>query len=160
MKMMKIMRGVSGIGKTQHAIGVKGAPVILSADSFFMIPVPRPEGGIKMLYKFDPHALGKAHSQCVRCCVGAIQSGENIVIDNTNCSLVEIAPYYALGQAYDYDVEIIQIEPNPITFNEGTLKVFADRNKHGVPLETIQSQFRKIGNEGLPPWWNRRIIYV
>ena len=76
MKMMKIMRGVSGIGKTQHAIGVKGAPVILSADSFFMIPVPRPEGGIKMLYKFDPHALGKAHSQCVRCCVGAIQSGE------------------------------------------------------------------------------------
>ena len=158
MPKMTIERGASGSGKSTHAksLGTKSydpfaGVQIISADDFFMR---------RGVYNFDPSLLGEAHSSCIRKAVAGIMRRADLVIDNTNCRVSEIAPYYALGEAYGYEVEIICHMPNPITYDGLTVKRLADRSKHGVPSSTIENMLHTINSEQLPPWWKQTIIYV
>lgn len=144
-KTVWIMQGVSGAGKSTHVPPVKA--FVVSADHFFM----RRSG-----YCFDPSKLGQAHSSCLLEFAKALEDELGfIVVDNTNTTPVEVAPYYALASAYGYDVVIKYIPCED-------LNVAAARNQHGVPLKTIEQQAKRIESfvKHMPPWWNRETVEV
>lgn len=139
-----ILQGVSGSGKSSIASKLADADNICSADDFFMR-----DGK----YHFDPTKLGEAHGACLRKYVSLLlvnaQKGRPIVVDNTNTTIGEIAPYYSLAEAYGYKPVIITVECDP---DEA-----AARNTHGVPVKVCWEMNRRImlTNAALPPWWNR-----
>ncbi len=143
-KTVWIMQGVSGAGKTHHT---PWSAYIVSADYYFMRGTE---------YQFDASKLGEAHGECLRCFTEAVLRGQElIVVDNTNTTPVEVAPYYALALAYGYDVVIKYIPCSD-------LKLAAERNRHGVPLKTIEQQAKRIENfaKHMPPYWNRETVEV
>ena len=112
-----------------------------SADSYFI------DSGTKE-YNFDPAKLPLAHSSCLRLTLNELQHGKyDIVVDNTNTSVAEIAPYAALALAYDYEVKIL-------SFHATSEQGFT-RNKHNVPLAAIEGQQARLATlkGSLPPWW-------
>ena len=68
-----------------------------------------------------------------------------IAVDNTNTTVLEMAPYYACAQAYGYEVELVTFQ-----FNSGDAYM---RNMHGVPLGTIIAQNKRIKGIEIPPQW-------
>jgi predicted kinase len=146
-----IMRGIPGSGKTKYVHEVFPNAFVCSADHFFM------RGGE---YKFDRNKLSEAHGSCLRKFVDAIAVNTNnptvinpvIVVDNTNTSVVEIAPYAALALAYGYELEIITIEVSPW--------VAAARQIHQVPDDAIRRMHQRLVDETefFPPWWKHRSI--
>jgi len=139
-----ILRGLPGSGKSTYckeALVRLPNTVVCSADDFFMI------GGE---YKFNPELLPQAHAECLHRYVSAVRARkELIIVDNTNILAVEIAPYYALAEAYKANVEVITINC--------PIEVARERNIHGVPSETMEEMARLIISEvsRFPPWWNR-----
>lgn len=135
------MRGVSGSGKStvarQLAAGEVGA-IIVSADSYFETP----EG-----YKWESGKLSEAHGHCFRLFMAAVNAGaELVVVDNTNRSSLEIAPYMMAAQAFGYEAAIVEVHCDP--------QEAAARNVHNVPVESVEKMARRMEGEHLPPWWN------
>lgn len=144
MPKLVIMSGIAGSGKTRHARTYFPEYHLISADDYFMTG----EGG--RVYRFDPTKIGEAHSDCLRRFITAVSNSVNIVIDNTNCTVAEIAPYYAIGQAFGYEIRILTIECNP--------GVAAMRNTHGVSEITIGMMYANLRNRIFPPWWPNEIV--
>jgi predicted kinase len=143
-----ILRGISGSGKTTFAKKINGKSYIVSADDYFMT-----SNGV---YKFDAMKLQSAHDNCFRNFVHVIsdcqQSNfDNVIVDNTNLSIAEIAPYYACAQAFGHEVKIITLKCEP--------SVAFKRNLHHVPLNTIFKQLDKMMNEMkfFPRWWKHEV---
>jgi predicted kinase len=119
---------------------------IFSADSFFHSSNGQ--------YKFDPLKLREAHASCLKLfterLIHLYSSSDNfceitLVVDNTNTSSWEIAPYYALSEAFDIPVRIVRIKVSPETaFN---------RNIHGVQKETISRMAERMHENQLPSFW-------
>jgi hypothetical protein len=126
-------------------------PHVVSADNYF---IDR-HGN----YNFDPKQLPKAHGECLRKFVECVSTGKSfVVVDNTNCSIAEVAPYMALSNAYEYAVEVITMLPRGGWLD---YQSYADRNLHGVPASGIQRQasnFTKMAAEW-PVFWPK-IEYV
>lgn len=139
-----IMQGLPGSGKSTHAAKLKAqGAVIVSADDYF---TENDEG----VYKFDPTKLSEAHGQCMRRFVYAILNREDhVVVDNTNCTSEEIAPYMALANAYDYEARILRVEAEP--------DVCAKRNTHGVPVQAILAMAARLATFKGMPWWKVEI---
>lgn len=144
-----ILSGISGSGKSTIAAALaanaeNGKAVICSADDFFM------QDGT---YKFDFTKRGAAHAACLRKFVALITECENdIVVDNTNTSAVEIAPYVALAAAYGVECEIVTILIDPV--------VAAQRNTHGVPEAGCKRMDAALRSRQLPPFWNVKLTMV
>ena len=135
-----ILCGVSGAGKSTHTAAFYSNAFVVSADHYF----EDQEGN----YHFNPSKLGAAHAECLQLFVEELRvSDRDIVVDNTNTTVAEIAPYAACALAYGYDLEIIILHCKP--------EVAAARNTHGVPLKRIQGMARRIKKlrDSLPPWW-------
>jgi predicted kinase len=136
-----VLVGVPGSGKSHHTESLTGA-VVVSADHYFV----ELGGGT---YAFDPSKLGAAHGQCLRRYTEALQRGEShVVVDNTNTTSLEMAPYVSLALAYGYRVEIVRVTCDPA--------VAAARNTHGVPEGAIRAMHERITatfQTGLPPFW-------
>ena len=130
-----IMRGVSGSGKSTKArklVTDEGNSIICSADDYFM-----KDGE----YVFDGRELGKAHAWCLGKVAAAMEIGLRlIVLDNTNTQRWEYQPYLALAAAEGYEVEFVLVGD----LDEASLKTYAQRNSHGVPLAVIQKQARRF----------------
>jgi len=120
---------------------------VFSADSFFHDSNGR--------YKFDPLKLGQAHSSCLKffterlihlySCADEFCK-ITLVVDNTNTSSWEIAPYYALAEAFDVFVRVVRIIASPETAFH--------RNIHGVQKEKILKMEERMRSVSLPPFWN------
>jgi len=152
-----IMQGIPGSGKTswikRKMLGVYKEREVCwehySADRYF-----------EELGHFDPAKLGEAHGQCLREYVEALTDSVgtgpnldiNIVVDNTNTSLVELAPYMALAQAYNVEVELVRIHCDP--------EVAFARQTHGVPLAGIQAMDQRLRELVLPPFWKYKLTKV
>jgi predicted kinase len=133
-----ILIGTSGSGKSTWARSQ--CAKVVSADNYFT----GPDG----VYRFDPRDLGKAHGACLNAYVDALRAGKDVIVDNTNTTLIEIAPYMALALATEgceVEVRVFQIDP----------KVCASRNSHGVSMQTIEAmQARIIATlSNWPPFW-------
>jgi len=133
---LTILRAISGAGKSRLAQAVTPLAVVCSADDHFMV-----DGE----YRFDPSQLSEAHGACFRKAVEALQAGVDVVIDNTNTSTAEVAPYVVMGQAYADRVRIIRIDCDP--------EVAHARNGHGVPLWVVLAMADRLKSEPLPPFF-------
>lgn len=149
MKIVKIMRGIPGSGKSTHAKLIRQVaydmgltPIIVSADDFFM------DGST---YKFDAAKLGEAHKWCLKSFLLFLDSGNTpIIVDNTNINLEDIAPYVAVAEALDFDVEIVQVNTHP--------ELAASRNVHSVPKNRVLDMHRRLTNIVLPKRWKVTVI--
>jgi len=148
-----ILCGVSGSGKSTYIENHLPDASVVSADNFFM----RDDGD----YLFDPTRLGEAHGTCLRQFVMFLTADlwdpdhyepKNLVVDNTNTTVMEVAPYAQLAIAYGYELEIIILEAEP--------GMAHSRNTHGVPLTGVMGQHDRLVKlaESLPPWWPTRKV--
>jgi predicted kinase len=153
-KNVVIMRGTSGSGKSTYAKAQIPEPkIILSSDDYWT------RGGGDYKENFNVEKLGAAHAWNLRryidCLSFESRTRENdltVVIDNTNTSIAELAPYYAVAQAFQVPVEIVTLMVDP--------KIALARNVHGVPLNAHSAQYsRLVDNTPLiPRWWKHSII--
>lgn len=138
-----ILQGVSGSGKSTFARDVeqrlerRTMVTVCSADSYF-----EQDGQ----YRFDVAKLGDAHATCFRDFCDNLSWGTNlVVVDNTNTTTMEIAPYMlavaaanlSLPAGYKYTARIVR-------FACDDLEAAAQRNAHGVPLRGIVGQAQRI----------------
>lgn len=151
-----ILRAPSGGGKTTYANLLKleeedaGHTVaIVSTDHFF----EDDDGN----YKFDVSKLGEAHAATLRRYVGLINPADGgstldvLIVDNTNCSIAELAPYVALGTAYGHTVEIFVLLCD--------VRDCIKRTIHGVAAENVVYQHRVLDkNYELPAFWPRQKV--
>ena len=136
-----IMQGVPGSGKSTIAETYAGFGVIVSADTFF---VKLGNG----TYNFQPARLPDAHRECYLDFCKAVADGVAVVVvDNTNTTPTEIAPYERHATAFGYEVEIVRVMCDPV--------VAAARNTHGVPEKGVLAMHDRIqrGKNAMPPWW-------
>lgn len=153
---LTVLIGASGSGKStfaKHIIGHSSTARILSADNFFQTP---------KIHEFNPAVLPQAHGKCLRDAVEEMRCAKlwmdgdksapscchHLVIDNTNTTIAEIAPYIALGKAYNAHIQVFKMPYVPP-------EIAATRCIHGVPLTGIIAQQRRIEAmiKDWPPYW-------
>jgi len=133
-----IMSGASGSGKNTYIEKHYNSASIVSADDFFYVNGE---------YKFDHNMLGLAHAQCFRNFIYFLLNNHNlIVVNNTNTSVIELAPYVAAANAFNATFELITLMKDPA--------LCANRNVHGVSFNTIESMVNRIKNRHIPKHWN------
>jgi len=128
-KVLYLLRGPSGVGKSTKAkeLGISGTT--LSTDDFWM-----KDGK----YIFDPLRIAEAHQwnqsrarECLK------KSVSPVIIDNTNINAWEMKPYVYMAQEFGYQIQIVPVEV------KNTPQELAKRNKHGVPENVIQEMIQK-----------------
>lgn len=152
---MLIMRGLPASGKTHTALSIANYAddhcqvVRVSADEFFYN-----EDGE---YHFDPSKLPQAHGECFRKAISwAVGStvlptrSRVIIVDNTNISAWEIAPYMALAQAYAIPAYILTVDCG----QEERMKRNAARPlDRRVPEVILANMAMRMFEARLPPFW-------
>lgn len=142
MKKVWIYCGVPGAGKST-LIDRHANPYVCSADAYFTDEFGN--------YDFIPAELSEAHASCLRQFTDYVRFGApEIVVDNTNTTVAEIAPYAALALAYGYELEIVTLLVDP--------SVAGARNIHGVPMAAVQAMHDRLLKRDLPPWWKHTVI--
>lgn len=139
MKQAVILCGIPGSGKSSYVAGLREMHediVVCSSDSYFTR-----DGE----YKFDPTLLGEAHNSCLRNYVSALKNEQRVVVDNTNTTLLELAPYVTLAMAYGYAIQVIKFKIDP--------EVGAARNIHGAPLNVCRAMAERLDSMEIPPYW-------
>lgn len=145
--------GISGSGKSTLAKKLisenrdNRPSVACSADDYFI--------NERGEYKFDPTLLDEAHGACMRKFIKAMlpMGKENslVIVDNTNTTIGEIAPYIAVAKAY--------LEPNidslSVVYVSEDHATAAKRNTHGVPAHAVFKQHEQIKktNKEWPRFW-------
>jgi len=136
------MQGLPGSGKTHYTKAHFQNAVICSSEHFFEV------NGV---YKFDKTQLSWAHGNCFKRAVEAVTSGApEVIIDNTNTTELECAPYMALANAFGCDSRIIRIDAD--------VDLCSDRNIHNVPLRTIMDLSDRLRRFRPLKWWNFHIV--
>lgn len=147
-----ILVGTSGAGKSTWARNhVRVGESIVSADDFFQ----GPDG----VYRFDVARLSEAHGACLRHFTARMTAQgpasdpdapmrRAVIVDNTNSTVMEAAPYIALALAYGRRVEIrVFLTPSAIA---------GPRSTHGVPQRACDAMATRIAREwsdALPWHW-------
>jgi predicted kinase len=138
MNQVIVLRGLPGSGKSTLIEREFPKAVVVSADHFFI--------NLAGKYCFDPSKIGEAHAACFRRYILLLQTikPELVIVDNTNTSEVEIAPYMLGAAAFEYEAKVVTVSCDP--------KVAAARNTHGVPEEVVLKMNVSL-QKPLPPWW-------
>lgn len=125
-KVLILLRGLPGSGKTSFANLIWSSYVICEADQFFY-----DEDGN---YNFDATKLGLAHKSCQVRVESMMQMNENnseyfpeIVVSNTSTTEKELQPYLDLALRYGYIVVSLIVENR-----------HGGQNVHGVPDEKLE----------------------
>ena len=136
-----VLVGIPGSGKSTWAQKNYPNKPVCSADHFFMKPH----------YQFDPRLLPIAHNECLRKFVELV-SGCNgiqdmVIVDNTNTTIAEIAPYAALALAYGHELKICVFMCDPQV---------ATRNIHGVSVSALTKMAMRLTDTiaHFAPWWD------
>ena len=142
---VKVLRGLPGSGKSYGAAKLAAADyLICSADDFHM------EDGV---YRFKPENISKAHGGCLLRFVDLLLTGaQKIVVDNTNTTVWEMAPYCALALAYDYALSVYTVDCS--------IERALSRNVHNVPEATIRkmAENMEIHTPLIPKHWNHTVL--
>jgi len=126
-KVLVLLRGVPGAGKSSFANFVWNSGVIFEADKFF----DTPDGG----YKFDATKLKEAHEWCRLGVQTAMEENiqtngqyyPEIIVSNTFTREWEMQAYVDLAKEFGYTVVSLIVENR-----HGGI------NQHGVPEEKVQ----------------------
>ena len=169
MRNVVVMSGVSGSGKSTYArsadfrkryLNPGGDWTAVSADHHFI--------NLDGEYKFDPAQLSAAHAACFRSFIEALQNAVDLVIvDNTNTTAIEIAPYILGAQAFGYHAEVLMLRfkvathwTNEATVEEMHIQECASRNKHGADVAAIRRQHHNTLGMKMAPYWNFSTVPV
>ena len=129
-RVLVIMRGLPGSGKSTLAkriVNEAKVGVVLSTDDYFM------RNG---QYIFRPEELSNAHKANHDQAAQAVRNKVPlVVIDNTNTQSWEMRPYFELGVANSYKIQILE----PSTDWKFKPKMLTSRNSHGVPRHSIEN---------------------
>lgn len=126
MRILILLRGLPGAGKSSFANLIWQSGVIFEADQYFY-----DERGY---YNFDPSKLHQAHTWCQLEVEQAMKENietngkhfPEIVVSNTSTTEKELEPYFELARKYDYKVVTLVVENR-----HGNTSV------HNVPEETL-----------------------
>ena len=133
-----LLRGVSGSGKSTYTRKNYKNSIVCSADHFFTI---------NGQYTFNPSKLGEAHQACIKKfvlrCTNEDFNDDTLIVDNTNLTVAEIAPYVQVALAFGHQVEIIRLVC--------MVAEAAKRNTHGVPFKSVEAMAHRF--ENLPVYW-------
>lgn len=130
-KIMYIMRGLPGSGKSTKAKELGQGGRVLGSDDFFMV-----DGE----YMFDPEGLGYAHFWNQGRVEEALKQGISpVVVDNTNVQKWEMKPYVEMALKYGYDIKFAEPDTD-WKFNKEEL---SKRNTHNVPLKVIEDKLNR-----------------
>jgi predicted kinase len=130
--------GVSGAGKSTFIDKAHAGVPVCSADRHSGL---YPSPGV-----IDASKLGEAHAFCLRDFNRLVQNGvAEVVVDNTNTTIAELAPYAALALAYGYELSIRTIWCEPAVAHA--------RNGHGTPLHVVEAMDARLKAREIPPWW-------
>jgi hypothetical protein len=142
-KVLYLMRGVSGSGKSTMARKLGAGGVVLSTDDYFM------QGD---QYVYDSAKIVQAHQWNERRAEEAMRRGISpIVIDNTMVKAWEGKQYVELALRYGYQIKISEPDsPQWKKFQPGMPEVelgllaqeLGRKNVHGVPPEVITRMLR------------------
>lgn len=144
------MSGPSGSGKSTAVRERWPVARVFSADSFFMASGD---------YRFDATKLSEAHAACLRGFIEYIRKPHTegvVVVDNTNCTAHEIAPYYAAAEAYGWPPFVARM-----LVGNGDVDAMARRNVHGVSVGVVDLQteaFVRLHDRDFPRWWKRSSV--
>jgi predicted kinase len=144
-KTLYIMRGIPGSGKSTQAKKLVGAGKIFSTDD--LIEATGDYNGFfaSMSVKGDFTPLRQMHEQNLNNVKAAFAEGVSpIIVDNTNLSAREAAPYVKAATENNYDVKIIDVG-----LGGADAETLTKRNKHNVPLEGIKrmiDKYKTLGN--------------
>lgn len=125
-----VLRGVSGAGKSTLARWLRDKamqgmdPVICSADAHFV--------ALDGIYRYDPLKLNAAHSACLFRAAEAMRAKKPVIVDNTNTTVVECAPYMDLAAAYGCPALLVTLVVSA--------KTGFPRNIHQVPWASVNAQ--------------------
>lgn len=137
--MIYIMRGLPGSGKSTWARKYK----TFSADEYHVI------NGV---YQFDPKRAAYAHKECLRAYLMFLRVGisqQDVAVDNTNTTLVELAPYVRLAEVFCREYKIVYLTCD--------VETAIKRNVHNVPANTILQMNKNLITEIVPPYWNQDV---
>lgn len=142
-----IMIGPSGIGKStfvKEYAKDRHTPFVCSADDF---PGLYGENGINF------RLLGEAHKECFLQFIHACEEHSFPVVDNTNCSMDQLAPYVRVATAFEREVKIVAMIPQDKNAPESggswhkspiLWEKLALRNKHGTPARAIKGMMHNM----------------
>lgn len=125
--MITILRGAPGSGKSTWA-KQQSKQAIVSADHYMV--------NEKGEYEFQVNKLKLCHTECFKLVTVYVNAGIDVIVDNTNSTLWEMAPYRMLAHVHGVELKII-------TFT-GKFK-----NVHGVPQKRVDA----FKLEEIPDWW-------
>lgn len=137
-KLLILMRGCPGSGKTTLAEKIYSSlekcktGVILSTDNYFNMNGSH--------YRYDSTKLPGAHAwNKSQAYTAMTENIDLIIIDNTNVTKWEMAPYVKLAYEKHYKVELV--EPN--THWKFKARKLVEYNIHGVNLSKIQDMLSR-----------------
>lgn len=145
-----VLRGLPGAGKSTWAKTQYPDAAVVSGDACV---VPGEGGG------FDPRIQGEIQNVCVQLFVRTLylpSPVKVVIIDNANLSLLDVAPYVAIAEAFSVPrVDVVTVECDPF--------VAAARNTRGVPATQYAGLTARLeeGTRQLReqrPWWNHRAV--
>lgn len=137
-----VLQGIPGSGKSTLAKKIdKRWTIICSADTYMT--------NDQAEYVFLPWKLSKCHKECLFAFLELIgESGQDVlIVDNTNTTNIEIAPYMAIAGVYNRNCYVVTINI--------PVEVAIKRQIHVVPADKIQSMQQKIQNsiKTMPSYW-------
>lgn len=127
------MMGIPGSGKTTWIKKNRPNAYVCSADLFFENLAREQNKIYHQVFHFN--LLGEAHGTCLKNFICEVREMANlnqeadVVVDNTNTKLHEIAPYITIAQAYRQKVEVL--------FMDTLINDCLRRQTHGVPFSIL-----------------------
>ena len=149
-----ILCGSSGAGKSTVAQTLKemflknGDPVSIFSADHHMVDE-------KGNYLFDRAKLPDAHNACLRAFTRVLLLREEgvLIVDNTNTTRQEVAPYAQLALAHSASLTTMVVVSDP--------QISAQRNIHEVPEAQVLRQHLRLMKEfpKFPHQWNVEVVY-
>ena len=138
-----ILRGLPGAGKSTKVTEIQKSLtddyrgyITCSADDYWM----RPDG----TYDWNPRKLKDAHAWCYKTAANMMEQPteyqSHVILDNTNIKRKDFQAYVDLAKKHNYTIEEVVVGE----FTEEACKLYAERNLHGCPLETILKKAKEF----------------